>query len=108
MPSMAGFERAGRKRKKAIGVGRGQADSAAICRYFGLMLFSMTCALAIAFLGFDLWRMFDDNDVLGRPWPGRREANPSLWWTMVVVRAVTLIVFAWLGAVWGLSLLGTR
>lgn len=69
----------------------------------GGMWFPLTCLGAVAFLSFDLCRAFDDNDVLGRPWPGRRETNPSLWWTAQVFRVVVLMGFLGLGISWALS-----
>jgi hypothetical protein len=68
------------------------------------MSFFLICLVGIAGLGFDLWRAFDDNDVLGRPWPNvRREANPSLFWAIQGFRAVVLLGFVGLGAAWMLD-----
>ena len=68
------------------------------------MSLPLICLLGVGFLSFDLWRAFDDNDVLGRPWPDvGRQAKPSLFWAIQTFRGVVLLGFVGLGAAWVLN-----
>ncbi len=68
------------------------------------MVLALICVFGIVFVAFDLWRAFDDSEILGRPWPDvRRNSNPPLFWALQGVRGFVLLGFAVIGVALALS-----